>query len=80
MGGLCVGRNQTKILEKHNAKVKGGVNDNDQFLESMCIVMGPPPRWFALGASRWPLSTFTLCPMDEYALWAINSSWNRWMF
>ncbi len=44
MGGLCVGRNRTRILEKHNARVKGGVNGSDQFLESMCIVMGLPPR------------------------------------
>jgi hypothetical protein len=67
MGGPCVGKNCIRIPKKHNARVKGDVNGNDQFLESMCIVTGPPPRLFALGATRWPLSTFTLCPMDEYA-------------
>jgi hypothetical protein len=44
MGGLCVGINHIRIPKKHNARVKGGVNGNDQFLESMCIVMDPPPR------------------------------------
>ncbi len=29
VGGPCVGRNHIRIPEKHNARVKGGVNGND---------------------------------------------------